>query len=314
MGIVKIIDNNLALLHKYFTGTKDGLVSILFHTLYKDRDQVNRSSADPQQSITLEDFERIIVYYLERNYKFITQDELVEGMLEKDKYCFLTFDDGYFNNILAIKIMEKYNVPATFYCSTAPIMNNKCFWWDVYYRERKKLGVSIEKIRSEKIALKKLRIDEIEKMFKDEFGANVFNPIDNTDRPFTPDELKDFAAHPLVHIGNHTHNHLILPNYGIDEIIEDIKLNQKLLVEITGIEAPSTIAYPNGNINISYLPKLKEIGLKAGVTAIKGKNYLPFNPSSDDAFYIKRFTPWHHNYNEMLPLTETDFHIKKYLP
>ncbi len=310
MGIISEIDKRVALGHRKLFNVKKGLISILIHCLFEDDSEAKNSNADPQQSITVKDLEKIIVFYHENGYRFLSQDELANGYDGDQKCCFLTFDDGYYNNIKALKILEKHKVPATFYFSTAPIVEQKSFWWDVYYRERKKLGISIEQIRQEKKALKKLKYQEIEAKFIEQFGENAFRPVDDTDRPFNIEELKDFASNPYVNIGNHTHNHLILPNYSINEIIEDIKLNQELLIDITK-QTPTTIAYPNGDVNNELIPELRKLELKAGITTLKGKNYDSIKSYSNNAYRIKRFTPWHHNLDKFLKLTETDFHIKK---
>lgn len=310
MGIISELDKRVALGHRKLFNVKKGLISILIHCLFENDSEVNNSNADPQQSITVKDLEKIVVFYLENGYQFLTQEDLANGFKGGQKCCFLTFDDGYYNNIKALKVLEEYKVPATFYFSTAPIVERKNFWWDVYYRERKKLGVSIEQIRQEKKELKKLKYHEIEANFINQFGKDAFLPVDDTDRPFNIDELKDFASNPYVDIGNHTHNHLILPNYSIKEIVDDIKLNQELLIDITK-QNPTTIAYPNGDVNSELIPELRKLGLKAGITTIKGKNYNSIKSFSDNAYRIKRFTPWHHNLDKSLKLTETDFHIKK---
>ncbi len=310
MGVISNIDNHLALAHKKIFPVKNSLISILIHCLFKDSEEIKKSNADPQQSITIEDLDKIISFYLNKGYIFLTQDELATGNFDSnEKYCFLTFDDGYYNNLRAVELLEKYKVPATFYCSTFQICEQKSFWWDVYYRERTKEGASIYEIREEKKELKKLKHEQIITFLTQKFGEKSLEPVDHTDRPFTVEELIEFSKNPFVCIGNHTHKHLILTNYSKEEIIEDIEINQKTLTDLIG-KKPTTIAYPNGNIRSELIPELKKIGLKAGITTLRGKNLLPFNIHRDNAFHIKRYTPWHHNLLSMLELSETDFHFK----
>ena len=309
MGLLNTIDTTIALKLNNVVPPKKGLISILIHGLFKDKSEVHKSNADPQQSITWADLEKIITFYQERDYEFLTQDDLTYKLKKNKKYCFLTFDDGYFNNVNALKFLEKYNVPATFYCCTAHITEQKNFWWDVFYREKKKTGINIQEIRRQKIPLKNLKYNEIEEILINEFGKDAFKPVDDTDRPLTENELKDFSSHPLVQIGNHTHNHIILTNHTSEEIVTDIKMNQDILYEITG-QRPTSIAYPNGNLNKSQISEIKELGLTTGFTVEKGKNYLPIKTSDEEIFSLKRYTPWHYNLNKTLALSETDFHIK----
>lgn len=43
----------------------------------------------------------------------------------------ITFDDGYFDNAeFAVPLLEKYEIPATFYISSSMIDSNCEFWWD----------------------------------------------------------------------------------------------------------------------------------------------------------------------------------------
>jgi len=309
MGLVKKIDEEIALTLKKVVPTKESLISILIHGIFKNSHEAFNSNSDPQQSITVNDFERIIQFYLYKGYVFLSQEDLAKGLTKKNNYCFLTFDDGYFNNINALKILEKYNVPATFYCSTAHILEQKSYWWDVYYRGRKKAGTSIVRIREEKKKIKKMKIEDIEVQLVREFGKDAFKPVDDTDRPMNEKELKDFANHPLVSIGNHTHNHIIIPRYSPKEIEAEIFKNQEILLDITGV-SPKTIAYPNGDLNDDLIPLIRNIGLKMGLTTIKGKNELPIKSGSDVGYLLKRYTPWHNNLKRQLELTETDFHVK----
>ena len=40
----------------------------------------------------------------------------------------LTFDDGYYNNHLALPVLEEFDVPALFFISTNHVKQQKCFW------------------------------------------------------------------------------------------------------------------------------------------------------------------------------------------
>lgn len=309
MGLLRRLDENIALNAKKIFPPKKGLISILIHGLFRNTTEANNSYLDPQQAITFDDFEKIIRFFLERDYEFLTQSDLTTRIQEGKNYCFLTFDDGYYNNVHSLNVLEKYDVPATFYCCTAHIQEQKSFWWDVLYRERKKNRFSIAKIQEDQSKLKSLKYDEIEKDLIQHFGKKSIKPINDVDRPFNEAELKDFSLHPKVQIGNHTHNHIILTNHSSEEIVDDIKESQDMLFQIIGYK-PSTIAYPNGNFDRSQIATIKRLGLLAGLTVENGKNYLPIDAFSDEIFSLKRITPWHQNLEKTLELAETDFRIK----
>src|SRR5260370_7609407 len=91
-----------------------------------------------------------------------------------------------------------------------------------------------------------MKPEEGECDFKKEFGKDGLRPVDDLDRPFTPSELREFAEHRLVSIGNHTKNHAILTNYSLAEAREQIQGAQDAIQEMTG-KIPEMISYPNGN-------------------------------------------------------------------
>ncbi len=79
--------------------------------------------------VSLENFERQLNYLIRQGYDFKT----VRSYSETDtKTCFITFDDGYKDNILyAYPILKKYNIPATVFLTVDYIGKNKPFYWDL---------------------------------------------------------------------------------------------------------------------------------------------------------------------------------------
>ena len=94
----------------------------------------------------------------------------------------LTFDDGYYNNIRALPVLEEFNVPAVFFVSTEHVKQNKCFWWDVLHRERAAQGASFVQIYREGLAFKAFRTEQIEEALKKRFGPQAFFPRGDLDR------------------------------------------------------------------------------------------------------------------------------------
>ncbi|SIT93720.1 Polysaccharide deacetylase [Pontibacter indicus] len=71
---------------------------------------------------------------LSRNWRVIPLSELAEDLknkkLKKNSVA-ITFDDGYADNYLAAKpLLEKYQLPATFFVTSATIGQQVEFWWD----------------------------------------------------------------------------------------------------------------------------------------------------------------------------------------
>jgi len=242
---------------------------------------------DPQLGITTDDFCQFVEYYMKHNYSFVSPNDILDGLQNK-KFIMVTFDDGYYNNQNVLPILKKYQIPAVFFISTNHIKNNKCFWWDVLYRERRKLGKSVKNIYQEQNQLKSKTNEEIEKYIIDIFGKEAFNPKSDIDRPFTPYELKDFSKEEFVFLGNHTSDHAILTNYSSSEIESQILAAQHFINDITGM-LPIIISYPNGNYSKEIIKLSKEIGFKLGITTKSKKNYLPINYQDDDCMRLGRF-------------------------
>jgi peptidoglycan/xylan/chitin deacetylase (PgdA/CDA1 family) len=71
---------------------------------------------------------------LQKHYHPLSLPQLVEALRENklpDRAVVVTFDDGYVDNLYNAKpLLEKYNIPATFFISTGFIGQNREFWWD----------------------------------------------------------------------------------------------------------------------------------------------------------------------------------------
>jgi peptidoglycan/xylan/chitin deacetylase (PgdA/CDA1 family) len=288
--VVRATDSLLARAYLSCFQEKNGLLSFLFHSLFRDEAEIALNEVDPLQRTTVDQFRRFVEYYLEHDYRFIAAADLLEGLAPDRKYAVITFDDGYFNNTLALPILEEYGIPATFFVSTENVRQNKCFWWDILYREHLARGTSPRALQRARLELKSKTTEQIEAALKDRFGAGAFVPHGDIDRPFTPAELREFAKHRYVALGNHTANHAILTNYTPDEARKQVMEGQRCLEEMTGIR-PSVIAYPNGAHSVEILETCEQAGLKVGFTITPGKNPIPVDSQSTALLRLGRFAP-----------------------
>jgi peptidoglycan/xylan/chitin deacetylase (PgdA/CDA1 family) len=266
---------------------RSAVMAFLFHSLFRGEGEIARNLMDPLQRTTVAQFRQLVEYYAGQGYRFITPADLVAGLARDGRYAMLTFDDGYYSNTLALPVLEQFDVPATFFISTNHVRQGKSFWWDALYRERLAQGATPDDVYHEAVELKALRTEDIEARLLERFGANALTPRSDIDRPFTPAELKAFAAHPLVHLGNHTANHAILTNYGPAEVRAQLEGAQGALREMTGV-TPNAVAYPNGGHDDSVVRIAREVGLRVGVTVRPSKNL----PGRDgDLLRLGRFCP-----------------------
>lgn len=290
-----------------FTKENNHLLIFYFHGIFEDMMQKNLNHIDPQNNMTASQFIDFIDYFLNHKYIFIRLEDVLGGLQKDKRYAMITFDDGYFNNVLAIEILTKYRIPAVFFITTKNIMENKSFWWDILYKYRIKQGNSLLAIENEQSYLKRFKNTYIDKYIKHNFGTKSIAPWSDIDRPFTESELKHIAKNPFVSIGNHTHSHSILINYNKEEIQQEFFISNKILFDLTGT-VPIAISFPNGNYNKLVLALTENIGFRIALTTEAKKIVLPIqngnliclgrfmttptNIKNNGSFYRIGYTPY----------------------
>ncbi|WEK19420.1 MAG: polysaccharide deacetylase family protein [Candidatus Pedobacter colombiensis] len=208
-------------------------------------------------------------------YNVIPVNELPDILAKKNKMfsntVVVTFDDGYRNNYLAGKpLLEKYNIPATFFIPTNSIGEQQEFWWD-----------ALERICLQSTNLPdKLILKHPENISWDIGNSNnMVNPTDlyfklcaivrkmpagqhqtfikvletwanntnNRSAYFTMDkkELLDLQSNKLFTIGAHTMTHPFLPNFSYDYQESEIQGGIAFLEELTN-NPIKYLAYPHG--------------------------------------------------------------------
>jgi peptidoglycan/xylan/chitin deacetylase (PgdA/CDA1 family) len=252
------------------------LVAVLFHSLCREASQTAGSAVARDQKVTVDDFRRFVDALLEEGYRVVSPEQVDDGLAPGGKYAMITFDDGYFNNTLALDVLETFQVPATFFISTDHVLQNKAFWWDALSRELAQIGTREADRRAEFKRLKGMTSDRIESHITSRFGESALRPRSDRDRPFAPNELRDFARNEWVHLGNHTCNHAILTHCSRSDMVTQVQGCQQALEQIAG-RAPIAIAYPNGNHSQAAVEVCLEAGLRIGLTVLPRGNPLPLN-------------------------------------
>ena len=307
------LDERLALAHLAAAPERPALLVFMFHVLFADEAAMARNLVDPQQRITTGIFAQFVAYYRARGYAFVSPADVLRGLDPAKKHVLITFDDGYYNNHLALPILRQYGVPATFFISTHHVLANRAFWWDVVYRGRQRQPLQHAAQQAEYAHLKQLRHPEIDAYLLAHFGPDALQPVGDLDRPFTPAELRDFARAPEVFLGNHTHHHAVLTNYDPAAAGHELAACQRALAQLTGA-VPGAVAYPNGNVSPAVAAAAVGAGLRLGVTVQAGKNYLPFARHRVDVLQLNRFLLWgDRDVARQCALFRTDFHLKELL-
>jgi Predicted xylanase/chitin deacetylase len=150
----------------------------------------------------------------------------------------LTFDDGYADNYTtALPILERFQIPATFFISTGHVENAWPYWWDVLnacgrLEDHERIR-SLPPIEQQQAVTALLRSQ----------GAPI-SALESC-RPLTVKELQEFSRHPLVTVGAHTDTHPRLSNLAAEEQYQEIKVSMDKLEAWTG-HRPAVAAYPFG--------------------------------------------------------------------
>ena len=287
--MILAVDRILAACSLPVTKEEGVLLTFLFHSLFEGPEETRSGVMHPQQETTVEMFRQIIGHFQKQSYRFVSPEDVLNGLPSRGKYVLLTLDDGYYNNIRALPVLEAFRAPAVLFVSSGHVKQGKAFWWDVVYRENKKRGRTEQEIDRMIAGYKPLRTADVEAQLRDQFGPAALKPVGDLDRPFTPAELRQFARHPLISLGNHTRDHAILTGYSSAEIQEQIQGAQDDIREMTG-QSPRTIAYPNGNESWEIVAAAGRAGLCLGIGVHPGRNRLPLR--SPEAMRLKRSTLW----------------------
>jgi peptidoglycan/xylan/chitin deacetylase (PgdA/CDA1 family) len=267
-------------------GENNQLLVFYFHGLYKSLEQRDLNHIDPQSNMTVNQFSDFLDYFLNHNYSFINSEELLAGPRLDGRYAMVTFDDGYFNNLLAIDVLRKFRIPAVFFITAKNIIENRSFWWDIIFKYRFKHGNSLKKIQNEQTYLKQFKDEYIDDYIIKNFGIKAFIPWSDIDRPLTEPEVGTLKEFSLAEIGNHTYNHSILTNCSRNEIEEEYNASNKFLASLTG-SIPISTAFPNGYYNQLVLSVTEEAGFKLAFSIVPQKNHLPL--PSGNLICLNRF-------------------------
>lgn len=280
-----LLDN--IVLESGVSASADGsLVGVIFHALSEKAAQPGSSPLASNLAVPVAAFRTFVEQMLELGYIFVSPAQIDAGLDPAGRYLAITFDDGYFNNALALEVLDEFRVPATFFVSSGYVQEGRAFWWDALSREMASGNANGKALRRETQRLKGLSNGEAERFLCERFGASILKPYGDIDRPFAPRELAQFAASPWVHLGNHTRDHAILTHCTQQERLEQIVACQDALEQLAG-KRPVAIAYPNGNTSAAVIESAVQAGLRVGFTVRPNRTPLPL--ASEARMAIGRF-------------------------
>jgi peptidoglycan/xylan/chitin deacetylase (PgdA/CDA1 family) len=191
-------------------------------------------------------------------YKVIELHELVNSAPRNG--IAISFDDGYIDNYTTAKLLlEKYNLPATFFITNNNIGKQAEFWWD-----------ELENIFSNDPALHLQTWQQLfplthQQQQQQLRGLRSNNHVRGEYTCMSSQQLQEIARHPLFSIGAHTETHVALAHQLAEVQRQEIANNAAWLKELTG-KAPVLLAYPYGNYNEATMNIALEEGFDAAFT------------------------------------------------
>lgn len=218
----------------------------------------------------------------------------------------ITFDDGYLDNAeIALSLLKKYQMVATFFCTSAFIEGG--MMWNDQVIEAVRSWPS-ENISVSRLSLDNLPLNTLEDRAKSaEKILNKLKYFEKTERANIAQTLFEqsgaipgqqmMSAKEILHIhnqgmeiGGHTHNHPILSNLNSDDARYEIEHNKKTLEAILN-QKISSFAYPNGKPGKDFLPEHSQMVSDSGYkTALSTSHGV--SDHRTNTLQLPRFTPW----------------------
>jgi len=236
------------------------------------------------------------IQYLRKHFSIVSLEHMLAKMkagIELNNEVVLTFDDGLKNNAVhAYPILEKYNVPATFYVCPG-LIDSGSWLWNHEARERLR---SLPATQRHKLAsdwgCNNDREDMINwlKDLNEKRRTEALDTIVETTSTFSPtaeqknaydmmswDDLKSLDE-KLITIGSHTANHAITKDLNEEALRLEIVKPQELLED--KLDRPvKHYCYPNGYFDSATMDIVKStyqsaVTTNEGLVSVHDDQYL----------------------------------------
>lgn len=285
-------------IHNIFERYYSGIGHMLmFHRIIPDTN-AKRVHNHLSLEITPEHLEKIINFFIKKNYNFLSMDQLYErfkkGIFPDKKFVVFTFDDGYRDNLeIAYPILKKYGIPFTVYIATGIPNKTAILWWYILedmllklnavqfsWNEKNYLHYSRTSAEKEKafeliqsFIHQNFTLDNHLQLFKTIFKGFLSDlAMYSGHLGMNWDEIRLLNKDPLVTIGAHTVNHFNLsklPQKALEfEILESkIELEKQLGQPI------EHFAYPYGKFSHASVREFEcsyGLGFKTAITTNLG--------------------------------------------
>jgi peptidoglycan/xylan/chitin deacetylase (PgdA/CDA1 family) len=258
--------------------------------------------------LDVSEFENLVIY-LKNNYQVVSLKELFEIHRSEKKPAkrtiALTFDDGYINNFtIALPVLRKHNIPATYYLITKGFTDPDYYVWpdiiDLVQRHVKHdiildagtfkyPGFYSAELKQSLVDFLKTCGSKREKYISELASQYPYYKETAGKYPqlielVRKNEFSQYSDEKLIEYGSHTHTHFNLEFLNAQECKSELMESRRIITELTG-KAPLSLAFPDG----SYSKETKKIALSLGYTNQVAVDYK-FNEANKDPNLLSRFT------------------------
>ena len=232
--------------------------------------QILRYPLNHGLAITPETLEKIILYLIHENYRFLALDDVekkLHNTKNKQPFVVFTLDDGYADNFVHGKpIFEKFEIPFTVFVTSSFPEGTSFPWWYALEDMLKQAGELVLRNEDNPLHFSWQNAEEgaalypsIAQRFKQNdtpknrnylqglFDADALNRARTFAAPASWEQLKKEASHPLVTLAAHTKHHFRLASLTEEEAWEEIEGSKQALENQLG-QPITHFAYPYGGI------------------------------------------------------------------
>ncbi len=241
-------------------------------------------------------------------FNVIRMDEAAERLANgklPERAVAITFDDGYRDNHdVALPILERHRLPATFYIATGYLAGGTMFNDVIIEAVRKASGEIDQSIVGERLPLGNVserrhavsriltKIKTLEPAERASTASEIAARlgVDAAERQMmTPDEVRQIASSGME-IGAHTVRHPILCSLTPEAARAEIADSRGQLEGMIGRQV-SGFAYPNGRPGIDYGAEHVSMVREAGYSYAVSTRWSSVWPGSS-TFELPRIAPW----------------------
>jgi len=286
----------------------EGII-LLFHRV-KEKEDLLPSSINRTMAISSETLERILLFFLDHGFSFVSMDDIyfhLSGEIELSfPFAAVTFDDGY-NDLyhVALPVFRKHQIPFAAYLTTSFLDGKGILWWYLledllssrdhldFRSDGQSFSYRISDRNRETVFcdLRKLLMGKRgdHGLYQALFEDNGLDLYGYSEECLTWEMAAEMSADPLVTFGAHGRNHLMLSS-----LVDEQQLETEILGSVSQIENNLGIrvfhfSYPfgrKGEIGQKAIDLVWRSGLRTGVSAFPGhlrrkgggSRYLAFLP------------------------------------